>query len=260
MQRHHYAPAAESESALGEDGVRSGERSTDRERRDRGFRVRVLALRTRDRHCSPTSSRSPSHPLRISRWTAEHMPTNNFYGTSICDAVQFPGVYTPLSVARAAGDTAAAALRRVDRRAGAESIAADRAGILCGRLQSRLCSAKACAPPRSISGPSRHLRSCSRSRSTRFDTAVVAATRAADAPTLNIALLGRARTEFDAGDLTSAAADAAQIPDGFEYDCLDRSRSTLAGRIRSGARPSRTSYDGRHVVISICTRQRTIRE
>ena len=52
----------------------------------------------------------------------------------------------------------------------------------------------------------------------RFDTAVAAATRASDAPTLNLALLGRARTELDLGNSADAATDAALIPAGFEVD------------------------------------------
>jgi hypothetical protein len=50
---------------------------------------------------------------------------------------------------------------------------------------------------------------------TRFDKAVTAATAANDAATLNLALLGRARAELDAGDKAAAGADAAKIPPGF---------------------------------------------
>jgi hypothetical protein len=49
----------------------------------------------------------------------------------------------------------------------------------------------------------------------RFDSAVVAATAASDATTLNFALLGRARTLLNLNKPAEAAADAAKIPAGF---------------------------------------------
>jgi len=49
----------------------------------------------------------------------------------------------------------------------------------------------------------------------RFDSAVVSATAANDATTLNMALLGRARTLLDLGDVAGAGADAAKIPSSF---------------------------------------------
>jgi hypothetical protein len=49
----------------------------------------------------------------------------------------------------------------------------------------------------------------------RFDKAVAAATAANDAPTLNLALLGRARTLLNIGDKAAAGVDAAKIPAGF---------------------------------------------
>src|SRR5947209_6825122 len=49
----------------------------------------------------------------------------------------------------------------------------------------------------------------------RFDSAVVAATAANDPPTLNLALLGRARNALDLGDAAGAGVDAAKIPATF---------------------------------------------
>ena len=145
------------------------------------------------------------------------MPTNNFYGTSTCDAVQFPGVYTPLSVARAAGDTAVAAFEgwtdeQVPNRSLLIAQASYAAGYSLVLLGESMCSAAVNLGPEQTPAQLFALAVA------RFDTAVVAATRSGDATTLNIALLGRARAELDAGDLTAAAADASQIPDGFEYD------------------------------------------
>ena len=148
---------------------------------------------------------------------SRNLPSNNFYGTSICDVVQFPGVYTPLSVARAAGDTAAAALEgwtdaQVPNRSLLISQASIAAGYSLTLLGEGMCSA-------AISlGPEQTPAQLFALAISRFDTAVDAATRAADDATLHLAQLGRARAELDAGDPTAAAADAALIPDGFEYD------------------------------------------
>jgi starch-binding outer membrane protein, SusD/RagB family len=148
---------------------------------------------------------------------ARSMPTNNFYGTSTCDAVQFPGVYVPLSVARAAGDTAAAAFEGwTDEQVPDRSLLIAEASYASGYslilLGESMCSAAINLGPELTPAQLFAL------AVTRFDTAVVAATRAGDATTLNIALLGRARAELDAGDPGAAATDASQIPDGFEYD------------------------------------------
>jgi hypothetical protein len=148
---------------------------------------------------------------------SRNLPTNNFYGTSTCDAVQFPGVFTPLSVARAAGDTAAAALEgwtdaQVANRALLISQASISAGYSLTLLGEGMCSAAINLGPEQTPAQLFAL------AVSRFDTAVDAATRAADDPTLDLALLGRARAKLDAGDLAGAAADAALVPDGFEYD------------------------------------------
>jgi hypothetical protein len=148
---------------------------------------------------------------------SRNLPTNNFYGTSTCDAVQFPGVYTPLSVARAAGDTAVAALEgwtdeQVPNRSLLISQAAISAAYSITLLGESMCSAAINL------GPEQSPAQLFALAIARFDKAVDAATVAGDAPTLNLALLGRARAELDAGDLAAAATDAALIPDGFEYD------------------------------------------
>jgi starch-binding outer membrane protein, SusD/RagB family len=148
---------------------------------------------------------------------SRNLPSNNFYGTSTCDAVQFPGVFTPLSVARAAGDTAAAALEgwtdeQVPNRSLLISQASISAGYSLTLLGEGMCSAAINLGPEQTPAQLFAL------AISRFDTAVDAATRAADDPTLDLALLGRARAKLDAGDLAGAAADAALIPDGFEYD------------------------------------------
>jgi hypothetical protein len=52
----------------------------------------------------------------------------------------------------------------------------------------------------------------------RFDSAVVAATAANDAPTLNLAYLGRARAQLNQKTPAAAAVDAARIPAGFVFN------------------------------------------
>ena len=148
---------------------------------------------------------------------SRNVPSNNFYGTTTCENVQFPGVYTPLSVARAAGDTAAAALEGwTDAQVPNRSLLISQASISAGYslilLGEGMCSAAINLGPELTPAQLFAL------AVSRFDTAVDAATRSTDAPTLALAYLGRARAKLDAGDLAGAAADAQQVPDGFEYD------------------------------------------
>ena len=139
------------------------------------------------------------------------------YGTSDCTAQQTPGVYTPLSVARASNDTAVAHLEgwtdeQVPDRSHLIGEASAYAGYSLVLLGESMCSAAINL------GPELTPAQLFAEAQTRFDTAVAAATRASDAQTLNFALLGRARTELDLGNSAAAATDAALIPPGFEVD------------------------------------------
>ena len=142
------------------------------------------------------------------------LPTNAAYGTNKCDFVQVPGIYTPLSVARASADTAAAALEKwtdaqVPNRSALIGTASAYGGYSLVLLGESMCSAAINL------GPELTPAQLFAQAIIRFDTAVDAATRASDNTTLNFALLGRARAKLDAGDLTGAAADAALVPPGF---------------------------------------------
>lgn len=139
------------------------------------------------------------------------------YGTADCTFQQTPGVYTPLSVARASNDTAVAHLEgwtdeQVPNRSQLIGEASAYAGYSLVLLGESMCSAALNL------GPELTPAQLFAEAQTRFDTAIAAATRASDTQTLNFALLGRARTELDVGNSAAAATDAALIPSGFEVD------------------------------------------
>ncbi len=138
-------------------------------------------------------------------------------GTSTCNAQQYAGVYTPLSVARASNDVAVAHLQgwtdaEVPDRDHLIARASTYAGYSLMLLGEGMCSAALDLGPE-ILPPQLFADAV-----VRFDTAVAAATRAGDDETLHLALLGRARTKLDLGNSAAAAADAALIPAGFEVD------------------------------------------
>lgn len=139
------------------------------------------------------------------------------YGTNDCTAQQLTGVYTTLSVARASNDVAVAHLEgwtdaQVPDRSQLIGVASAYAGYSLVLLGEGMCSAALDL------GPEQTPAQLFAAAKVRFDTAVAAATRAGDTQTLNLALLGRARTELNLGNSADAAADAAQIPPGFEVD------------------------------------------
>jgi starch-binding outer membrane protein, SusD/RagB family len=139
------------------------------------------------------------------------------YGTATCNSQQAAPLYTPLSAARASNDTAVAKLESwtdadVPNRSKLIGVASTYAGYSLVLMGESMCSAAINLGPE-LQPPQLFAQA-----KIRFDTAVVAATRAADAKTLNLALLGRARTFLNMGNSAAAAADAALIPPGFEAD------------------------------------------
>jgi hypothetical protein len=145
------------------------------------------------------------------------LPTNSVYGTATCAANQQPPIYTTLSTARGSNDTVLAKLRGwtdaqlptgVNRMKliGQASAYAGYSLVLLGE---GMCSA-------SINmGPELTPAQVFAEAKIRFDSAIVAATAANDAATLNLATLGRARTFLDLGDPANAEKDAAKIAVGF---------------------------------------------
>jgi len=148
------------------------------------------------------------------QYDTRNLPTNSVYGTNDCVQVQIPGIYTPLSVARASADTAVAALEgwtdeQVPNRSKLIGTASAYGGYSIVLLGESMCSAAINLGPELTPAQLFAL------AITRFDTAVEAATRASDETTLSFALLGRARAKLDAGDLSGATADAQLVPVGF---------------------------------------------
>jgi len=155
-------------------------------------------------------------------YDARRLNTNATYGTNNCSSpspssVQQPGIYTPLSVARATGDTIAVKLEgwtdtEVVNRSKLIGQAYVYAGYSLTLLGEGMCSAAINLGPE-IQPPALFAEAV-----TRFTKSITAATTANDATTLNLARLGRARALVDIGgaaNLAAAAADAALIPATF---------------------------------------------
>ncbi|MEO7713289.1 MAG: RagB/SusD family nutrient uptake outer membrane protein [Gemmatimonadaceae bacterium] len=155
-------------------------------------------------------------------YDARRVNTNATYGTNNCSSPtpsssQQPGIYTPLSVARATADTAAAKLEgwtdtEVPKRARLIGQAYAYAGYSLILLGEGMCSAAINLGPE-IQPPLLFAEAV-----TRFTKSIASATTANDSTTLNLARLGRARALLDVGggsNLAAAAADAALIPATF---------------------------------------------
>lgn len=147
-------------------------------------------------------------------YDARRLPTNAQYGTGNCGTQQVASIYTPLSIARAAADTVATKLEgwtdaEVANRQKLIAQSYTYGGYSLTLLGEAMCSAAINLSPEMT--PAQLFAEAK----TRFDKAVTAATAANDAATLNLALLGRARTALNLGDKASAGTDAAKIPAGF---------------------------------------------
>lgn len=147
--------------------------------------------------------------------------TNGTYGTNNCAATpsttQTPGIYTPLSTARATSDTAAAYLEQwtdalVPNRTKLIGQSYAYAGYSLALLGEGMCTAAINL------GPELQPAQVFAEAKSRFDKAISAANTANDATTLNFARLGRARVLIDLGgatNLAAAATDAALVPPTF---------------------------------------------
>ena len=143
--------------------------------------------------------------------------TSQTYGTNTCaSGVQQPGVYSPISTARATADTILARLQvwtdaDVPNRQKLIGQAAAYAGYSLILLGEGMCTAAINL------GPEIQPAAVFTEAKARFDIAVTAATGAADNTTLNFARLGRARALLNLGGANVALAetDAALIPAGF---------------------------------------------
>jgi hypothetical protein len=150
-------------------------------------------------------------------YDARRLTTNASYGTGTCGSNQQPPIYTTLSTARGSADTVLARLKEwtdAQMPAGVNRTrligqAAAYAGYSLVLLGEGMCSAAINL------GPELTPDQLFAEAKARFDEAVTAATAANDQPTLNLALLGRARTLLDMKQPAPAAADAAKIPSTF---------------------------------------------
>jgi hypothetical protein len=155
-------------------------------------------------------------------YDARRVLTNATYGTNDCgsptpSSAQQPGIYTPLSVARATADTAVAKLEgwtdaEVPNRTKLIGQAAAYAGYDLTLLGEGMCSAAINLGPE-LQPPALFTEAVAR-----FTRAIAAATAANDAATLNLARVGRARALLDLGgaaNLAAAAADAGAVPATF---------------------------------------------
>ena len=150
-------------------------------------------------------------------YDARRLLTNATYGTGVCGANQQPPIYTTLSTARGSADTVLARLREWTdaslpvgvNRTRLIGQAATYAGYSLVLLGEGMCTAavnlSAELTPAQLFGEAK----------VRFDSAVTAATTANDAATLNLALLGRARTLLNLNQPAAAGIDAARIPTTF---------------------------------------------
>lgn len=143
------------------------------------------------------------------------IPSNGPYGTGTCaTGNQQAAIYSPVSTARGSADTVLARLRswsdaEVPNRTKLIGQSAAYAGYSIVLLGESMCSAAINV------GPELTPAQLFAEAKLRFDAAVLAATTANDATTLNFALLGRARAQLDLGNVAAAATDAAAIPATF---------------------------------------------
>lgn len=152
-------------------------------------------------------------------YDSRNHPTNGVYGTQGCGSTQFPGVYTPLSVARTSADTILARLQewtveQVPNRDELIATSAAYAGYSLVLLGEAMCSAAINI------GPELSPEQLLNEAVARFDVAIQAATTAGATDMQHFATLGRARARLELGQLAQAAADAATIPDGFVMNAV----------------------------------------
>ena len=151
-------------------------------------------------------------------YDARRNPTNAGYGTASCgSSLQQPAIYTSLSVARRAADTAVARLKEFSDASMPTGVSRSKligqayayAGYSIVLLGEGMCSAAINV------GPELTPAQLFDEAKSRFDSAIVYAGTASDQTTVSFATLGRARTLLDRGDAAGAATDAAKIPSGF---------------------------------------------
>ena len=150
-------------------------------------------------------------------YDARRLLTNATYGSGTCGANQQPPIYSSLSTARGSADTVLARLREWTdasmpvgvNRTRLIGQAATYAGYSLVLLGEGMCTGAV-----NLSAELTPAQLFSEAK-VRFDSAVTAATTVNDAPTLNLALLGRARALLNLKQPAAAGIDAARIPASF---------------------------------------------
>jgi hypothetical protein len=150
-------------------------------------------------------------------YDARRLLTNASYGTATSAANQQPAIYSTLSTARGSADTVLARLREwtdASMPAGVSRIKLVGQAAAYAGYSLLLLGEGMCAGAVNLSAEMTSAQLFEEAK-TRFDAAVEAATTASDAPTLNFALLGRARTLLNLKQAAAAGVDAAKIPPTF---------------------------------------------
>ncbi len=154
--------------------------------------------------------------LTAARWSYDRRdldPNESFYSTNDCTSL---GTYTPISTSRFTSDHVLGLLAgwsdtAVTDRQELIAKAATFAGYSRILLGEGFCTAAIDLGPQLTSQQIFEL------AIGKFDTAVTAAQTAGVDSLVNLALVGRARAELDAGNKAAAATDAALVPSGFVY-------------------------------------------
>ena len=145
------------------------------------------------------------------------LQTNATYGTATCGNNQQPPIYTTLSTARASADTAAAKLRAwtdAEMPAGANRTKLIGQAAAYGGYSLVLMGEAMCSAAINL-GPELTPAQLFEEAKQRFDPGEVETRTGSNTNSLNLALLGRARTLLNLNKPADAAVDAAKIPAGF---------------------------------------------
>jgi hypothetical protein len=141
-------------------------------------------------------------------------PSMTTYSGVNCGALQVPGLYTPIQVARYQADVILTALEgwsdaEVANRTDLIAQAAAHGGYSLVLLGEAMCSAAI------DGGPELTRAQIFAEAEARFTTAITAATTTNNAAILNMARVGRARARLNQNKTAEARADAVLVPSGF---------------------------------------------
>ena len=171
--------------------------------------------------------------LTASRWSYDRRDVGSnetAYSTNDCQSL---GTYTPLSISRFTSDHVFNLLQGwTDEQVAGRSDLIAKSAVFGG--YSRVFLGEAFCAAAIDGGPQLSSNDLFALAVGKFDTAITSAEAAGDDDIKNLALVGRARAELDAGDNSSAAADAALVPAGFVYAATyDAGTSYQSNRVYS---------------------------